>query len=233
VADGNVDTKANGGKGRYVMDANYMVIDTNGDGQITSADRVTKGGGDVDWADLDGNHVINSLDRAYMGRSIAPHTGGIINTIKYKNLSLRINLDYALGHVVYDYESRYRNGRYTGNISMMPGMNDMWTPSNTGSNYAQYYASGDPMGNWNRGSSNMWHKGDYLCLRDVTLTYNFPKKMFDKFFLAGASTYVTGQNLYYFTNYPGYQPEKGGTSDQNNFQYPIPRIFTWGVNLSF
>ncbi|WP_158285112.1 SusC/RagA family TonB-linked outer membrane protein [Arenibacter aquaticus] len=232
VDDGIIDTRANGGAGRFVMGTDYQVIDTNGDNVVTIADRVNKGGGDVRWADLNGDKVINSLDRIYIGRSRAPHYGGVINTFTYKNFNLRLNMDYALGHMVYDYETRYRNGRYTANIAMMPSMNNMWTPTNTKTSIAQYY-QGDPMGNWNRGSSDMYYKGDYLCIRDVTLNYTMPKKWLNKTPITGVEIYGTGQNLYYFTAYPGYQPEKGGTSDQNSFQYPLPRTFTLGVNLTF
>jgi len=232
VADGIVDTKANGGNGRFIMDENFQIVDTNGDGLVTTADRVAKGGGDVKWKDLNGDGVINSLDRTYLGNSKAPHVGGIINTFRYKDITLRVNMDYAIGHTVYDYETRYRNGRYTANLTMMPGMTEMWTPLNTTSSVAQYY-QGDPMGNWNRGGSNLYSKGDYLCLRDVSLNYVLPEKWLSKLPLSKVEVYGTGQNLYYFTKYDGYQPEKGGTSDQNNFQYPLPRTLTLGVNVSF
>lgn len=232
VEDGNIDTYANGGAGRFIMDSNFQVIDTNGDGIITTADRINKGGGDVDWADLNGDNVIDGLDRTYIGRSRAPHFGGITNTFNYKNLSLRVNMDYAFGHMIFDYEERYRNGRYTANLSPMPNMRNMWTPNNTTSSVAQFY-QGDPMGNYNRGGSNLYYKGDYLALRDVTLSYNMLPKWLEKTPFSGLEIYGTGQNLYYFTKYPGYQPEKGGTSDQNNFQYPLSRTFTIGVNVTF
>ena len=39
-------------------------------------------------------------------------------------------------------------------------------------------------------------RGDYLCLREVTLSYKFPKNLINKVFLIDASVYVTGQEFY-------------------------------------
>jgi hypothetical protein len=41
---------------------------------------------------------------------------------------------------------------------------------------------------------------------------------------------VTGNNLYYLTNYIGLNPEEGG---QDNGRYAMPRNLIFGANISF
>ena len=56
-------------------------------------------------------------------------------------------------------------------------------------------------------SSRFYEKGDYLALREITLSYSLPKKWIGKAGMQDASVYVTGQNLFYITGYDGVSPE--------------------------
>ncbi|RZK96082.1 MAG: TonB-dependent receptor, partial [Hymenobacter sp.] len=53
--------------------------------------------GDLKFADLDGNGVINSLDRQYQGSVLPSWQGGITNTFSYKGLSLRVFFQTSQG----------------------------------------------------------------------------------------------------------------------------------------
>ena len=82
-------------------------------------------------------------------------------------------------------------------------------------------------------------RGSYLCLREVTLSYKFPKNLINKVFLTDASVYVTGQNLFYITGYDGTSPEPVMDSSgkwswwyrQWTLSYTKNRLF--GLQLSF
>ncbi len=56
--------------------------------------------GDVLWADLDGNHKIDQLDRVKVGNIYPKWTGGFSTTLSYKNVSLYGRFDFALGHTI-------------------------------------------------------------------------------------------------------------------------------------
>ena len=82
----------------------------------------------------------------YLG-SVIPHSvGGINNTFKYKNLSLSVYLDYALGHSIYNYfKSRvFQNGMGSNNANLDKMVYDCWRyPGDTEAKYARFYAN-DP-----------------------------------------------------------------------------------------
>ncbi len=50
-------------------------------------------------------------------------------------------------------------------------------------------------------------KGDYLCLRDVTLSYSFPKRWIGKLGLGNLTVSVSGNTLVYWTKVKGVSPE--------------------------
>lgn len=58
--------------------------------------------GDVMWADLDNNGVINEYDRVKVGNVLPKWTGGFSTNLSYKDISLFARFDYALGHIIYN-----------------------------------------------------------------------------------------------------------------------------------
>jgi len=92
-----------------------------------------------------------------------------------------------------------------------------------------------------QGNSRYYESGDYLCLREITLGYTVPASFANKIKLASARFYLTGSNLYYFTEYEGLNPEvqgiDGGSSQGLNSagatgSYPVPRNIILGLNVS-
>lgn len=80
--------------------------------------------------------------------------------------------------------------------------------------------------------SNFWlFKTDYLKLQNVTLSYSLPKKVLKSVKLTSAQVYLSGENLYTFTDplFPGVDPE---FTDMNMYYSPIRQIVL-GVNLKF
>jgi hypothetical protein len=75
-----------------------------------------------------------------------------------------------------------------------------------------------------------FEKGNYLAIREVTLSYTIPSSLYNKIGIDNLRVYATGSNLKYFTKYSGYSPEEGGL---DTGRYPIPRSFIFGVNVTF
>jgi hypothetical protein len=74
--------------------------------------------------------------------------------------------------------------------------------------------------------------GSYLRIKNVSLTYNIPTdfgkdKVFDY-----AKVYLSGQNLFTFTKYNGFDPEVSTNGIDNNI-YPVTRIISLGLNVGF
>ncbi|PSL07170.1 SusC/RagA family TonB-linked outer membrane protein [Cecembia rubra] len=191
----------------------------------------SKFGGDVIWADLDKNDTIDSRDRIRVGNMFPKWTGGFTNILNYKRLSLTVRTDFALGHTIY-HETRARfNGQYQGDIGILKETTKSWQNQGDITDFPRFmWADQLAQNNSFRGSSFFHEKGDYLALREVTLSYNFPQSILRPLRLPSLRAHFTGSNLYYFTKYTGLNPELGGT---DSGRYPIPRSYLLGINVSF
>ena len=90
---------------------------------------------------------------------------------------------------------------------------------------------GDPNNN-NRASSRYIEDGSYLRIKNVTLTYNLPEILFGKVIFDYAKVYMSGQNLFTFSNYSGFDPEVSTNGIDNNL-YPLTRTISLGFNVGF
>ena len=115
---------------------------------------------------------------------------------------------------------------------------DTWTPENPNAKYPRYYWANygrnyftDAGGN-TTAPANYWQKGDYLAMREVTLTYELPQSILSNLLknrINGIRAYVSGSNLVYFTKYNGTFPEVGG-NDVGRF--PLPKTVTLGLTVN-
>jgi hypothetical protein len=86
-------------------------------------------------------------------------------------------------------------------------------------------------------SSHYLEPGDYFRLRTVQLGYTFGKSLMTKIGAQKLRLYVSGQNLKTWTKATGYTPEAqigsilGGGAD--NGVYPIPAVYSFGLNVTF
>lgn len=197
---------------------------------VAGADK-SKYGGDVNWQDLDNNKVIDARDRVYVGNPYPLWTGGFSNTLSFKNFNLGIRLDYATGHTIYNWSRAEQLAQYGAFGNVIDEVLHSWQKQGDITDVPRYYWA-DQQGQMNiaRGNSRYYEKGDYLALREVTLSYNLPAKLLQKVKINSSRIYVTGNNLHYFTAYKGLSPEVGR---QDNGNYPIPRNLIVGANISF
>jgi hypothetical protein len=83
--------------------------------------------------------------------------------------------------------------------------------------------------------------GSYLRIQNVSLGYTLPKRWTQKWGISIVKVYTNLQNLYTFTKYRGFDPEIGIGYGYNgsqltgvdNGRYPSPRIYTFGLNVTF
>jgi hypothetical protein len=76
--------------------------------------------------------------------------------------------------------------------------------------------------------------GDYLRLKVVQFGYSLPKDAISQIGASKVRFYVTGENLFTFTKYTGYDPEiGGGVFGIDKGVYPQARTFLFGANLQF
>ena len=206
----------------------------------------TKHGGDVIWQDTDGNGAIDARDKVYLGNPFPTWTGGVSNTIGYKNLSLYVRLDYTAGYYIYNYARAFLDGNWQGDVAATQEfINKSWKRQGDITDvpkYNPYEPSASQnmwRGNGSTGISSQYvEKGDYLCIREVTLSYALPTSLLRRINISGLRFNITGNSLYYFTKYKGNNPEDGGFSTSPSLRgdigrYPIPRNIIFGANVTF
>lgn len=204
--------------------------------------------GDVCWADLNNDGVINNLDRVKVGNLFPTVTGGFSTTLGYKDFSLYARFDYALGHTLYNDLAARSLGQYQGSFNIIDMVKDSWSETNQDTDIPKFYyadqlskknitRSNNGLTAVDNNSSRFYEKGDYLALREITLTWNLPKKWINKALMSNASVYVTGQNLFYITGYTGVSPEPAVDTTYgqglDNGRYPTPKTVLLGLSVTF
>ncbi|WEK34241.1 MAG: TonB-dependent receptor [Candidatus Pseudobacter hemicellulosilyticus] len=185
-----------------------------------------KGIGRIRYKDVNNDGVIDGDDRDYIGISDPDFTYGFNANISWKNIALSLFFQGVKGVLV-------NNGTkiYTDFSSIWPGTNwgsrtlDAWTPDNTASTIpALTLVDRNDEG---RFSTYYLEPGSYLRLRNVELAYDL-SNLTQRIHVKRARVFVQASNLLTIKNkkYTGPDPEAP------NSTYPIPVIYTLGVNLS-
>jgi TonB-linked SusC/RagA family outer membrane protein len=208
-----------------------------------------KHGGDFIFDDVNNDGVIDSKDQVFMGYRTPDIMGGIQNTLTYKQFSLRINADYALGHIISNGALARSMGQGRAFNEGAPSQalgDDVWkNQGDAGKKYARFsfadfdfgqrnYLRSAPQGNnhgYGSDVSVLYEKGDFIALREVTLRYNFSKDIIAKFRLQGVSVFASIYNVGFLTRYSGLNPEIYSGFDPGG--YPRPRQYSVGANVKF
>jgi hypothetical protein len=93
----------------------------------------------------------------------------------------------------------------------------------------------DPNSNF-RYSDYYIEDGSYLRLKNVQLGYNFSEKITDKLGFVQARIYASAENLFTLTSFSGLDPDVSGWATLRGLDwghYPLPQIFSFGLNLKF
>jgi TonB-linked SusC/RagA family outer membrane protein len=208
------------------MVGNIKLKDVNGDGVITN-------GGDRD-------------DRAIIGNPFPKFTYGLTNTFQYKDFDLSITGSGSYGNQLI-VRHLYSTANLDGVFNMVDEVKYRFrTPENPGKGF--YGITNAALGGNFTGVERDWMNSrfvadaSYFTIKNVTLGYTIGVK--NKFFKS-ARLYASVQQLYVFTKYwGGPNPETSAQGDGNGdggnlsqgvdlSNYPVPRTWTFGVNLNF
>lgn len=179
----------------------------------------------------------------FLGNPYPDFTAGIRNVFTFKGLSLSALLDIREGGILWNGTfARLNNLGATqesadgrGNYYVIEGVKADGTPNDTRISAAQYFRTfrGD-FGAY--AVENAIEDGSWIRLRELTLSYEFPK--FVKH-LSGLNIYFTGRNLWLSTDYRGVDPETsltGAGSSIGGFDYfnmPGTRSYIVGLRANF
>jgi len=232
--------------GVYVSDADAIVRDENGDpvyglNNDTPLTMIMGGpsayvfeGGDAKYVDQNYDGKIDELDIVYLGDLNPQFMGGTGFRVQYKNIVLNTFLFFKVGQKIinqtrmdvekmynYDNQSLATNWRWRreGDVTDIP---------------RALYNEGF---NW-LGSDRFVEDGSYLRIKTISLSYILPPQVISKLRLREMRVFVTGYNLYTWTNYSGQDPDVAPPSrpdvlPKDYSKTPPSKRFMFGINIKF
>lgn len=187
--------------------------------------------GDVKWGDINNDGTIDSYDRIVVGNTTPRWFGGFNTTLRWKNLQLYGRFDFALDYWIYDNTTPWFLGCMQGTYNTTTAVFDTWSEERPNAQYPRYvYADQLNTGNYNRTSTMFAYKGNYLAVRELSLTYSLPKALASKFHCQRLDVSVTGQNLGYLTAAKTVASPEVSNAGSG---YALPRSVLFGLSVSF
>ncbi len=156
----------------------------------------------------DTTNTVASADKQFIGSGIPKITYGFNIDLGYKGFDFRAFLQGAAGHDIM--LGMIRTDRLNFN-KLQVYFDDRWTPGNTD---ASMPAADCQSNTWH--SDMMIFKGNYLKVKQIQLGYTIPKSIMSKIKVSNARVYISVENLYTFTKYPGMDPEVGASRTSAN-----------------
>lgn len=184
--------------------------------------------GDIRFADIDGNRIINADDKTKIGDPFPDFTIGWNLNITYGNIDLTAFTYASVGNDVYS--AWERNGNFTNKYR---GVLARWTgEGSTNDPRNPRYSFTDANSNI-RVSSRYVEDGSFIRLKNLQLGYTFPSADRKRLF-SSMRAYVQARNLFTLTNYSGFDPEiAGGILDTgvDRGAYPQARTISIGLDI--
>ncbi|MDB4892238.1 MAG: TonB-dependent outer membrane protein SusC/RagA, partial [Gemmatimonadetes bacterium] len=170
-------------------------------------------------ADLNGDGKIDVNDRSILGTQYPSWTGSFSNRVSYKGWDLSGLITAKWKYTFIDGTPRGMNGR-NGNIVM-----DYWTPTNpTNANAAPQVPNSG--GSWQYQNTLLYRDGSHWRIRNITLGYTAGERLAGRIGAGSLRLYATAQDPYIHTDYPGTDPEVGGSA-------PTIRTLLIGTNINW
>ncbi len=201
-----------------------------------------------------GRYSLSTSTSNVIGNVNPDWTGGVYNTLKYKNLSLGFLIDVRQGGDVFSLDMFY--GMATGVLPESVGLNDLGNPSRntiaTGGGVIMPGVTADGKPNTKRvenvfgtfgyaqnPAAAFVYDASYVKLRELNLTYSIPQRVFGKVkAIKGAEVGIIGRNLWIIhKNLPYSDPEEtlssGNVQGYQSGAYPTTRSIGVNVKVKF
>lgn len=209
------------------------------DGIYQTEDNITVSGaqaGDVRIIDQNGDDAITEADRTIIGNPNPDFVyGGYLN-MNYKRLSLSVLMNGVYGNEIANgnlIQLGTADGRAVSILST--AYDNAWRPdaqSNTYPRIGYLEEAGSPAI-----TDRIIEDGSFLRISNITLGYDIPVEKSNVF--SSANVYVSGLNLFTFTDYSGYNPEITNFLNNGNIVgvdwngFPNAQTIILGLNLKF
>ena len=185
--------------------------------------------GDLKFTDVNGDGEITQDDRTMIGNPTPDFTYGFSVNLDYKNFDIGVDMMGVYGNEIY----RTWDDPTYAQLNYLTHRMDRWNGEGT-SNWEPIL---NPSRSINLINSNYFvEDGSFFRIRNVQLGYTFESAFLQRVYLKSLRLFANVQNLKTWTRNTGYTPEIGGSAlafGIDGGTYPMPMIYTFGVNLTF
>ncbi len=189
--------------------------------------------GDLKFVDYNGDGKIDDGDRQYCGSATPKTTFSLSGGFTYKKLSVSAMLQGVGGAQSLYVAKCMLLSDVEGNFNRSKEILNAWSETNTSSDIPRL-SKNDPNGNFTTPSDWYLEDASYLRLKNLTVSYDLSdylrkwshmKERNSSFML-----YLSGVILFNITNYSVLDPETGG---YDALKYPVSRVFSFGLKLTY
>ncbi len=188
--------------------------------------------GSAMWLDEDGNPVMNygDADKVLLDNHADPDFfGNFSSTFSYNGIDLSVQFYGIYGNSIFNNSDRYLSSDGGGTANVDRRQLDRWQEPGDITEVPKRIDGAS----WsNKNSTRHLEDGSYLKFKNITLSYNLPKNWLQTIKVSGLRIYLSGENLYTWTKFSGWDPESSldGTSW---FKYPNAKTYSIGIDLTF
>ena len=217
----------------YLAQGFYNENDFDADGNVRGdlpQPQGKKYPGDIKFADLNGDNIIDNDDQTKIGNPKRPaYTFGLNLGGEYKGFFASMNWT-GVAQCDIEMANAYKRPFYEGQVLYQYMADGRWTPETAAT---AVYPRLSISSSTNQETSSVWLKdASYIKLKNLTIGYNITQQKILKAIGASKLTVqFTGYNLLTFDKLKVFDPEGELTRDTNT--YPIMKIFSLGVNVTF
>lgn len=193
--------------------------------------------GDVRYADLNKNGILDPGDKEYVGSPQPTYYGGLNNTWSYKKFSLNVFINFSGGNKLYN-TMRNLNARAVPFNQQLAEVADFWTPDNPSNSVPRPSQGGNTTFLATRVSTRFLEDAGFARLKNISLAYELSPSLLDRLKLQHARIAISCINAITITKYKGLDPEASSSGNllsagQDITPYPPTRQFNLSVSLTF
>lgn len=184
--------------------------------------------GDLIYADINKDKVIDEQDRTNIGDPNIPFFYGFDAYVAYKGFDVTVSLQGVAGNKIFNANRMFRYGTENFDADFVK---NRWHGEGTSNSY--------PSATWSNAttpSSFYVENGSYLRIKSIQLGYFVPTDYLSRVYVKQLRLYLNAENPFTFTKYNGFSPEIGGSplmSGVDRNTYPLSSVYSIGLNITF
>jgi len=182
--------------------------------------------GQVRVRDINGDGRIDADDRTVLGVNMPDWTGGIGNTLAYKNFDFTFFVHTLQGAMSPSYFHISHSGGFDATPARFNSLKtNYWTPDNPSNDWYQ------PSNNGPYSEALTYQDVSFIKVGYMTLGYTFNQNLLDALRVGSLRVYFTAQNPFTFTSYEGWDPENAARNTWGAAF--MSRTLMGGINVKF